>query len=125
MMTVHELAQYSGTSIKMLHHYDKIGLLKPCCIDKNGYRKYNDDSIRRLQQIMLYKEMDLPLKKIKNIIDQPSFDQRKATRDQKIYLTAEIKRTSKLVELLEQIQEGNNLTDFKVFEHNKFVKMQD
>lgn len=125
MMTVHELAKYSGTSIKTLHHYDKIGLLKPCYIDKNGYRKYNDDSIRRLQQIMLYKEMDLPLKKIKDIIDHPSFDQKKAISDQKTYLTAEIKRTSKLVELLEQIQEGNNLTDFKVFEHNEFVKMQD
>jgi len=107
MMTVHELAKYSGASIKALHYYDRIELLKPCCVEKNGYRKYDCDSLRRLQLILLYKEMDLPLKKIKDIIDHPLFDQKKAVIDQKTYLTAKIKRTSKLIELLGQIQEEN------------------
>jgi DNA-binding transcriptional MerR regulator len=88
MMTIHELANFSGISVRMLHYYDRIDLLKPCCVEQNGYRKYNEGSIRRLQQIMFYKEIDIPLKKIKDIMNQPGFDQRAAIRDQKDILIA-------------------------------------
>ena len=57
-MTIHELANFTGISIKTLHYYDKIDLLKPYCIAPNVYRQYNEDSLKRLQQIMFYKEMD-------------------------------------------------------------------
>ncbi len=123
MMTIHELANFSGTSIRALHYYDKLDLLKPCCIEHNGYRKYNEDSLSRLQQIMFYKEMDLPLKKIKNIMNQPGFDQKIAIRDQKELLTAKRNRLTKLIELMEQILEGNNTMDFSVFEHNELEEV--
>ena len=123
MMTIHELANYSGISVRTLHYYDKIDLLKPCCIEPNGYRKYNEDSLRRLQQIMFYKEMDLPLNKIKEIMDQPSFDQKTAIRSQKDFLTAKRNRLTKLIEQMEQILEGNNAMDFKVFEHNELEEV--
>ncbi|MDF2942733.1 MAG: putative transcriptional regulator [Herbinix sp.] len=119
MMTIHELANFSGNSIRTLHYYDKIGLLKPHCIELNGYRKYNEDSLRRLQQIMFFKEMDLPLEKIKSILNQPGFDQKEAIRDQKELLTAKRNRLTKLIEQMEQILKGNNTMDFSVFEHNE------
>ena len=123
MMTIHELANFSGISVRTLHYYDKINLLKPCCIEQNGYRKYNDDSLTRLQQIMFYKEMDLPLKKIKDITNQPSFDQMAAIKDQKDFLVAKRNRLTKLIEQMEQILEGNNTMDFKVFEHNELEEV--
>jgi DNA-binding transcriptional MerR regulator len=79
-MTIHELAKFTGSSIRTLHYYDKIGLLKPSGKEANGYRKYNEDSLLRMQQIMFYKEMDLPLKAIKNILDQPDFNRKEAIR---------------------------------------------
>nr|WP_315020145.1 MerR family transcriptional regulator [uncultured Aminipila sp.] len=123
MMTIHELANYSGMSIRMLHYYDRIDLLKPCCIEQNGYRKYNEDSLRRLQQIMFYKEMDLPLKKIKEIMNQPLFNQKAAIKNQKDFLIAKRNRLTKLIEQMEQILEGNNEMDFKVFEHNELEEV--
>lgn len=123
MMTIHELATHSGTSVRTLHYYDKINLLKPSCIEQNGYRKYNEDSVRRLQQIMFYKEMDLPLKKIRDIMNQPSFDQKAAIQDQKDYLIAKRNRLTKLIEQMEQILEGSNKMDFKIFEHNELEEV--
>ncbi len=123
MMTIHELANFSGTSIRALHYYDKIDLLKPCLIEKNGYRMYNEDSLKRLQQIMFYKEMDLPLKQIKNIMNQPGFDRESAIRDQKELLAAKRNRLTKLIEQMEQILEGDNSMDFSVFEHNELEEV--
>jgi DNA-binding transcriptional MerR regulator len=119
MMTIHELAKISNVSVRTLHYYDKIDLLKPCCTQANGYRKYNKDSILQLQQIMFYKEMDLPLKQIKTIMNQPGFDHKNAIQDQKDLLTAKRNRLNKLIEQMEQILKGENPMDFSVFEHNE------
>lgn len=123
MMTIRELATYTGISVRTLHYYDKIDLLKPCCTEQNRYRKYNEDSLRRLQQIMFYKEMDLPLKKIKQIMSQPLFDQKLAIKDQKDFLTAKRNRLTKMIEQLENVIAGNDLLDFTVFEHNELKEV--
>lgn len=123
MMTIHELSDFSGISIRTLHYYDKIDLLKPCCVEQNGYRKYNEDSLRRLQQIMFYKEMDLPLKEIRNILNNPGFDQKEAIRDQKDLLTAKRNRLTRLIELMERILKGDNAMDFTAFEHNELEEV--
>ncbi|MDF2544185.1 MAG: putative transcriptional regulator [Herbinix sp.] len=123
MMTIHELANFSGISVRALHYYDQIDLLKPCCVEFNGYRKYNEDSLRRLQQILFYKEMDLPLKEIKKIMNQPGFDQKTAIRDQKDLLTAKRNRLNKMIEQMEQILEGSNSMDFSIFEHNELKEV--
>lgn len=122
-MTIHELANISGISIRALHYYDKIELLKPCCVLENGYRKYNEDSLRLLQQIMFYKEMDLPLKTIKNIMNQAGFNQMEAIRNQKDLLTAKRDRLTRMIEEMDQILEGNNSMDFSVFEHNELEEV--
>ena len=122
-MTIRELANISGISIRTLHYYDKIDLLKPCRIEQNGYRQYNEESLKRLQQIMFYKEMDLPLLKIKNILSQPDFNQKEAIGDQMDLLIAKRNRLTKMIEMMEQILKGNNTMDFSVFEHNELKEV--
>jgi DNA-binding transcriptional MerR regulator len=97
-MTIHELANFTGCSIRTLHYYDKIGLLKSYNKEQNGYRKYNEESLMRLQQIMFYKEMDLPLKTIKNIMNQPDFDPKEAIKEQKELLVAKQNRLTRLIQ---------------------------
>jgi len=123
MMTIHELADFSGISVRTLHYYDKIDLLKPYCVEQNGYRKYDEDSLRRLQQIMFYKEMDLPLKEIRNILNHPCFDQKEAIQDQKDLLTAKRNRLTKLIEQMACILKGDNAMDFTIFEHNELEEV--
>ena len=74
MYTVKKLAELAGISVRTLHYYDEIGLLKPSSVGENGYRHYSDRSLFRLQQILLYREMDLELNQIKQILEDPNFD---------------------------------------------------
>ena len=78
MMTVNEVSKLTGVSIRTLQYYDSIGLLKPTEYTESGYRLYDDTSLERLQQILLFKELEFPLKEIKTIIDAPGFDRNKA-----------------------------------------------
>jgi DNA-binding transcriptional MerR regulator len=123
MMTIHELANFSGISVRTLHYYDRIELLKPCLIEQNGYRKYDEVSLKRLRQIMFYKEMDLPLKEIRDILNHPGYNQKEAIRDQKDLLTAKRNRLTKLIELMEHILEGDDEVDFSAFEHNELEEV--
>ena len=123
MMTIHELAKVSGISIRTLHYYDKIDLLKPYAVEDNGYRKYDETSLRRLQQILFYKEMDLPLKKIKEMMNQPLFDQKTAIKDQVDYLVAKRNRLTKIIEQMEEVLAGNEVIDFTIFEHNELEEV--
>jgi len=81
-MSVNELAKIAGISVRALHYYDEIGLLKPAEITEARYRLYDDSSLERLQEIMLFRELEFPLKDIKGIIDNPGFDKNKALEDQ-------------------------------------------
>jgi len=85
MMTVHEVSKLAGVSIRALHHYDNIGLLPATEVTDAGYRLYDDAALERLQLILLFKELEFPLKEIKAIIDSPDFDRSKAL-DQQIHL---------------------------------------
>ena len=69
MMTVNEVSKLTGVSIRTLQYYDTIGLLKPIQYTESGYRLYDDTSLERLQQILLFKELEFPLREIKWIID--------------------------------------------------------
>ena len=76
MKTVHEVSRISGVSVRTLHHYDAIGLLKPTAVTEAGYRLYDDAALARLQNILLYRELEFPLKQIKAILDHPEFDEK-------------------------------------------------
>jgi len=78
MYTVKQLSNLTGLSVRMLHYYDVIGLLKPFVVGDNRYRHYGDEALYRLQQIMFYRELDLPLEEIKKITSCRDFDTMKA-----------------------------------------------
>ena len=88
MMTVNEVSKLTGVSIRTLQYYDTIGLLKPDGYTASGYRLYDDTALERLQQILLFKELEFPLKEIKRIIDAPDFDRDKALSQQIELLTS-------------------------------------
>ena len=74
MKTVKEVSRISGVSVRTLHHYDAIGLLKPVRVTEAGYRLYDDEALKRLQSILLLRQLQFPLKEIKEILDAPGFD---------------------------------------------------
>jgi len=99
MMTVHEVSKLSGVSIRALHHYDSMGLLPATEITKAGYRLYDDTALERLQLILLFKELEFPLKEIKAIIDSPDFDRNKALEQQIHLLELRKERLENLIDL--------------------------
>ncbi len=74
MLTVKQLAHMAGVTPRTLHYYDEIGLLKPTQVGENGYRYYGDEAMLRLQQILLYRELDVPLDQIRKIMGRRDFD---------------------------------------------------
>lgn len=72
--TIKKLAEMAGISTRTLRYYDEIGLLKPCRVNSSGYRIYGEKEVDELQQILLYRSMDIKLEEIQNIISNPSFD---------------------------------------------------
>jgi len=77
---IKEVADMAGISVRMLHHYDKIGLLKPESVSAAGYRLYSDENLDRLQQILFFKELNFTLQEIKIILDSPNFDKKEALK---------------------------------------------
>ena len=82
MKTVKEMSQISVISVRTLHYYDQIGLLPPSFIGENGYRFYDMDAFERLQEILLFRELEFPLKRIKEILSDPSYDKEEALCEQ-------------------------------------------
>ena len=82
MRTVKEVSNLTGVSVRTLHHYDEIGLLKPAKVTEAGYRLYDDASLRRLHAILLLRELQFPLKEIRSILDAPGFDPMEALEQQ-------------------------------------------
>ena len=87
MMTVKKVSNLTGVSIRTLQYYDKIGLLHPNGHTEAGYRLYDDTALAALQQILLFREMEFPLKDIRQIMTQPGFDREKALTQQMELLT--------------------------------------
>ena len=82
MKTVKEVSRITGVSVRTLHHYDAIGLLRPTQVTESGYRLYDDTALQRLQIILFFRELEFPLQEIKDILDTPNFDPREALADQ-------------------------------------------
>ena len=74
MWTVKQVSDIAGVSVRTLHHYDAIGLLKPAKVTEAGYRLYDEGALGRLQSILLFRELGFPLQEIKSILDRPGFD---------------------------------------------------
>jgi Predicted transcriptional regulators len=101
-MTVKEVAELIGVSVRTLHHYDQIGLLSPGRAAASGYRLYSDDDLRKLQQILLFREMGLPLTEIKRLIDDPSFNRLHALTMHREFLLEQKRRLDRMIETVER-----------------------
>jgi MerR family transcriptional regulator, thiopeptide resistance regulator len=95
--TVHKLAQLAGITVRTLHHYDQIGLLKPSFSGSNGYRYYEEKELLKLQQILFFRELEFSLEQIKEIMDSETFDTKKALEDQQEMLTLKRERIDALL----------------------------
>lgn len=98
--TVKQLAKLAGVSVRTLHHYDQLDLLKPSDRTTAGYRLYGESELLRLQQIMFYKELDLSLERIAEILDDPGFEVLQALRDHQHALEERRRRLSVLLETI-------------------------
>ena len=126
MKTVREVSALTGVSIRALHHYDAIGLLKPTFVTEAGYRLYDDEALRRLSAILFFRELDLPLREIGQIFDSPRFDPREALRDQLKLLELRRDRLDGLIRLAKaKLEEGVDTMDFSAFsakEYDAYMK---
>lgn len=120
MMTVNEVSKLTGVSIRTLQYYDKIGLLHPAEYTESGYRLYDDMVLEKLQQILLFRELEFPLKDIKAIMDNPNFDRSKALEQQITLLTLKKEHLENLIDLARGIKMiGVNKMDFTAFDTRK------
>ncbi len=99
MMTVNEVSKLTGVSIRTLQYYDKIGLLHPAKYTEAGYRLYDDAALETLQQILLFRELEFPLKDIKEIINSPDYDRSKALGQQIELLKLKKEHIENLIDL--------------------------
>ncbi len=111
MMTVHEVSSLTGVSVRALQYYDGIGLLKPAAYTEAGYRLYDETSLETLQQILLFRELEFPLKDIRRILESPGYDRERALDQQIHLLTLKKEHLENLIGLARGIKEkgGRNL----------------
>jgi DNA-binding transcriptional MerR regulator len=102
LYTVSEVARLSGVSVRTLHHYDEVGLLKPATVGANGYRYYGRDELLRLQQILFHREIGLPLGEIVRVLDAPGFDRAVALRAHRLRLATEARRYRQLIRTIDE-----------------------
>ncbi len=131
MYKVKEVAELAGVSVRTLHHYDHIGILKPAHTEMNGYRLYNDENLAQLQQILFFKELDFTLQDIKEILDDPNFDKKKALHTHKQLLLEKKNRLERMIHSIEQtiqsIEVGSvmeNKDRFEPFDMKKIEEHQ-
>lgn len=120
MMTVKEVSKRTGVSIRTLQYYDKIGLLKATAYTEAGYRLYDDRALERLQQILLFRELEFPLKEIQRILSNPDFDRNKALQQQVQLLELKKEHIENLITFARGIKlVGGKHMDFSVFDSKK------
>ena len=120
MMTVHEVSRLTGVSIRALRYYDRIGLLRPAEVTEAGYRLYDEGSLEKLQQILLFRELEFPLRDIGEIVNGPGFDREKALEQQIGMLTLKKEHIEKLIRLArERKEKGGKPMSFEAFDTKK------
>ena len=120
MKTVNQIAKQTGVSVRTLHHYDAIGLLKPAKVTEAGYRLYDDAALARLQTILLFRELEFPLKEIKGMLAAEHFDPMSALSDQIRLLELRREKLDRLIEHAKTIQKtGVMHMDFKAYDNQK------
>ncbi len=123
MRTIKQVSDLTGISVRALHYYDQIGLLKPSNITEAGYRLYDDEALKTLQQVLFFKELDIPLKEVKEIMTSPYFDKMKALEEQKKLLLLKRKRLNGLIDLINKTLKGEGNMNFEEFDMSEYYKV--
>jgi len=123
MRTVKQVSELTGISVRTLHYYDEIVLLKPSEITETGYRLYDDEALKTLQQILFFKELGIPLKEVKDIMLSPYFDKMQSLKNQKKLLILKCKRLNGLIELINKTLKGESTINFKEFDMSEYFNV--
>ena len=123
MMTVKEISELTGISVRTLHYYDEIGLFSPTEKSEAGYRLYDDKALEDLQQILFFREFDIPLKEIKAVMENPDLDRNQILQMQRNMLVAKKTRMERLISSIDDILKGENKMDFAVFSKTEMEEM--
>lgn len=120
MYTVKEVAELAAVSVRTLHYYDEIDLLKPTHVAENGYRYYDEAALLRLQQILLYREIGMALAEISEILDQPDFDIVAALRNHRATLRQKMQRNRELIQTVDRtiahLSGEDHMSDEEIFQ---------
>lgn len=123
MKTVKDVSEITGVSIRTLRYYDEIGLLKPTELTEAGYRLYDNKALEKLQEIMFYRELEIPLIDIKKIMDTPNYDKEQALLTQKTLLEQKRNRLNGIIELITDVMKGVNTMSFGAFTNEDVQKI--
>lgn len=119
MKTVKEVSMITGVSIRTLRYYDEIGLLKPTELTEAGYRHYDNKALEKLQEILFFRELEIPLIDIKKIMDTPNYDKEQILRTQKTLLEQKRNRLNGIIELITDVMKGVNTMSFEAFSNDE------
>ena len=122
-MQIKDFADFAGVSVRTLHYYDEIGLLKPAHVDKaTGYRYYDETSVLRMQEILFYRELDFSLKNIKEILSSPNYDHTAALKKQQTLLMIKKERLERLIAAIDGAVKGENV--MPAFDNSEFERIK-
>ena len=123
MRTVKEISDLTSISVRTLHYYDEIGLLKPTEKSDAGYRLYDDKALETLQQILFFREFDISLKEIKAVLDNPALERNQILQVQRKMLVTKKERMERLIASIDDILKGENKMDFTIFTKTEVEEM--
>ncbi len=123
MKTVKEVSMITGVSIRTLRYYDEIGLLKPTELTETGYRLYDNKALEKLQEILFFKELEIPLITIKEIMDTPNYDKEQVLIAQKNLLEQKRNHLNGIIELITDVMKGVNTMSFEAFSKDEVQKI--
>ena len=118
-----EISDLTGISVRTLHYYDEIGLLKPTKKSDAGYRLYDDKALETLQQVLFFREFDIPLKEIKAVMENPVLERNQILQMQRKMLVAKKERMERLINSIDDILKGENKMDFTIFTKTEVEEM--
>lgn len=125
MKTIKEVSKITGVSIRTLRYYDEIGLLRPAKFTDSGYRLYDDQSLEKLQEILFFRELEIPLQEIKKIMDNPDYDREQVLQAQKALLEKKRNRLNGIIELISDVIGGVNTMSFEAFSNDDVQRIID
>lgn len=123
MKTVKEVSVLTGISVRALHYYDEIGLFKPTEVTDAGYRLYDDKALEQLQQILIFRELDLPLSDIRMIMENPDLDHTSILAKQREFLELKRERLGRVIASIDKMLKGDQKMDFTVFDETELKAM--